>query len=302
MMHSLGGSIVGLVSLFFFWLGSGFGATTVLECVCLLISACAALSFLVGVGFVFWHYLTCNIIGRLEYLFQDPTGRFHRHCLNPVDDGVHLERTDPHGVVSEQERYRRHNFTDATVAVEVWLGGWFRKDSLVCGCRWWIVKKWDGKNLSVGYTGYGPLLFRHEWFDILPLLRNDLTWPRQTELEMSTRNLRIDRLTREIESVRKEAQKDIESARGDEEKARTQVEDMLVQLLVLVRLTGKGDPLGWGRSRHGAQINARVLAMMEDQPAELLESLQPRVEEALRKSLLASGLPTGTVQDPPADK
>ncbi|MFA4845727.1 MAG: hypothetical protein WC654_04170 [Patescibacteria group bacterium] len=216
---------------------------------------------LVGLGLPgsIWFFYT-NICGLREYLSLDEDGTVHRHPAI--------------------QRY------DSLVVVEAWLGGWFRKSRVLRGRLSWNISDWNGTSLTFSQDSTGKEQLRLEWDAALPLFGQS-QW---------LAGIVFDFLN--IETKFAPLREQITTHQADAQQARVARNEYLVELMVLTRLTGREDPLGWGRSKHGAEMNARLLAILSGLPVETLDSLKPDADAIVLRLTDTANLLAR--RDPPA--
>lgn len=164
------------------------------------------------------------------------------------------------------------------VVVEVWSDGWFRTPRVLRGNQYVVLCEWRDMALTLEGKGETKDQIRMSWEMILPLLREEDCWPYRVVCEFI--NL----------------QKTIADLRDEVARAGRERDAALVELITLARLTGKEDPLNWGRSKHGAEINSRLLALLAMADKETVERLRPdadlRVDAFVNSVRLVTSRPT----------
>ncbi len=194
---------------------------------------------IVGGAMIGWFVFT-NILGLREYLSLEEDGTVHRHHTLPQHDSL--------------------------VVVEAWLGGWFRTSRVLSGCLRWQVSDWNGTSLTFSQDSTGKEQLRLGWDAALPVLGQS-QWLARIVFSFLSIETQLAPLREQIAAHRTEA-----------EQARDARDEYIIELMMLARLTGKEDPLGWGRSKHGAEMNARLLAILARLPVETLDRLKPSAD------------------------
>lgn len=188
-------------------------------------------------------FLWGTIIGTREYLSLEEYGSVHRHA------NLGTSRSPK-------------------IVVEAWLGGWFRQTRVIVGPFVAELREWNGTTLILGTKQSDGTEIRAQWPKMLALLarENPEPWQMLTELLELEKTVSLHEESLWLQDAK------LNHVSAD-------LDAQIVRLIALARLTGKEDPLGWGRSKHGADIHAWLLAQLAELPPDLLVRLAPKAVE-----------------------
>lgn len=217
----------------------------------------SAVLYVVWTAAYSWYY---GVVGRREYLVFDQ-GSFHRHADLPA-------------------------ISADSIVVETWCLGWYRVPRVLRGNLKVVLSGWNGDTLTLAGKGESKDRIRVHWTKILPLLRETVVGPDLVVDGFTSAEQRRLELTESKDRQRLLLEEEIELARAQRDRA-------VVELIALARLTSKEDPLGWGRSRHGAEVNARLIAVLSQMDGKTVERLRPDADRTVTAFVEALRLVTG---------